>query len=117
MANLGIFVTNANNMAHVMVTLTTWRMSWGLPRRPRPKGQMLRSSSPGKEHCLQRIPSSQNFAVLQMWQSKDPQFSELCSIADVAICADSYKKMGYDPENDIPEGLTEVNPGQARIHH
>ena len=39
--------------------------------------------------------------------AKDPQFPELCKIADeVAICADSYKKMGYDPENDIPEGLT-----------
>jgi len=37
--------------------------------------------------------------------AKDPQFPELCQMADVAICLDSYRKMGFD-QSDVPEGLT-----------
>jgi predicted peroxiredoxin len=81
MANLGIFVTNPKNMAHVM----------GVTKAAKAKGA--------------------NVQIFFTWKgtllAKDPQFQELCKIADeVTICADSYKKMGYDPENDIPEGLT-----------
>ena len=39
--------------------------------------------------------------------SKTPEFPELCAIpnVDVSICADSYKKSGFDVE-DVPVGLT-----------
>lgn len=81
MANkLGIFVTNPNYMQHVM----------GATKAAKAKGADVQ--------------------VFFTWTgtklAKDPQFAELCTIAKVAICADSYKKMGYDPENDIPAGLT-----------
>ena len=48
--------------------------------------------------------------------ARDPQFPELCKIADVNICADSYKKMGFDPENDIPEGLNEKQMSTQAKH-
>jgi len=81
MANLGIFVTSPKNMAHVM----------GVTRSAKAKGATVKVFFTWKGTLL----------------AKEAQFSELCKIADeVAICADSYKKMGYDPENDIPEGLT-----------
>lgn len=81
MANeLGIFVTNPHYMQHIM----------GVTRAARAKGIDVR--------------------IFFTWTgtklAKDPQFAELCGLAKVAICADSYKKMGYDPENDIPAGLT-----------
>lgn len=77
---LGIFVTNPNYMQHVV----------GVTKAAKAKGLDVR--------------------IFFTWTgtklAKDPQFADLCTIAKVAICADSYKKMGYDPENDIPAGLT-----------
>jgi predicted peroxiredoxin len=77
---LGIFVTNPHSMHHVM----------GVTRAAKAKGVDVR--------------------VFFTWTgtklAKDPQFTELCKMANVSICADSYKKMGYDPEKDIPAGLT-----------
>ena len=77
--SLGIFVTNPDSMNHVM----------GVARAAKAKGSDIK--------------------VFFTWYgtklTKDPQFPELCQIADVSICLDSYKKMGYD-QNDIPEGLT-----------
>ena len=91
MANLGIFVTSPKNMAHVM----------GVTRSAKAKGATVKVFFTWKGTML----------------AKDPQFPELCKIADeVAICADSYKKMGYDPENDIPEGLTEKEMSTQAKH-
>lgn len=77
---LGIFVTNPHNMQHIM----------GVTKAAKAKGVDVR--------------------VFLTWTgtklAKDPQFPELCKLAACSICADSYKKMGYDPENDIPGGLT-----------
>jgi predicted peroxiredoxin len=77
---LGIFVTNEHNMHHIM----------GVTKAAKAKGVGVR--------------------VFLTWKgtklAKDPQFSELCKLATCSICADSYKKMRYDPENDIPQGLT-----------
>jgi peroxiredoxin family protein len=91
MANLGIFVTSAKNMAHVM----------GVTKAAKAKGSTVKVFFTWKGTLL----------------AKDPQFTELCNTADeVAICADSYKKMGYDPENDIPEGLTEKEMSTQAKH-
>jgi peroxiredoxin family protein len=77
--SLGIFVTNPDNMRHVM----------GVTKAAKAKGASVK--------------------IFFTWTgtklAKDPQFPELCSIADdVSICLDSYRKMGYD-QNDVPEGL------------
>lgn len=77
---LGIFVTNPHNMRHIM----------GITRAATAKGATVQ--------------------IFFTWTgtklAKDPQFAELCSMAKVTLCGDSYKKMGYDPENDIPPPLT-----------
>lgn len=78
--SLGIFVTNPDNMRHVM----------GVTKAAKAKGSKVK--------------------VFFTWKgvhlAKDPQFPELCELADdVSICADSYKKQGYDVE-DVPKGLT-----------
>ena len=77
--SLGIFVSNPDNMRHVV----------GIAKAAKAKGSDIK--------------------IFFTWYgtklTKDPQFPELCQMADVSICLDSYKKMGYD-QNDIPEGLT-----------
>ena len=78
--SLGIFVTNPDYMNHVM----------GIAKAAKAKGS--------------------NVKIFFTWTgthlTKDPQFPELCNIADdVSICLDSYRKMGYD-QNDVPEGLS-----------
>lgn len=78
---LGIFVTTDLYMHHLM----------GITKAAKAKGANVR--------------------VFLSWKgtrlTKDPQFDDLLKTADkVAICADSYKRMGWDPENDIPQGLT-----------
>ena len=90
MAKLGIFVTSPKNMAHVM----------GITKAAKAKGVDVQVFFTWKGTLL----------------AKDPQFPELCKIAKVAICADSYKKMGFDPENDIPEGLTEKEMSTQAKH-
>jgi peroxiredoxin family protein len=77
--SLGIFVTNPDNMKHVM----------GIANAAKAKG------------CDLKI----FFTWTGTKLAKDPQFPELCRIADVSICLDSYRKMGFD-QNDVPEGLT-----------
>lgn len=77
--SIGIFVTNPNVMQHVM----------GVTRAAKAKGSKVKVF----------------FTWTATHLAKDPQFPELCKIADdVAICVDSYVKMGYDA-NDVPEGL------------
>ena len=90
MANLGIFVTSPKNMAHVM----------GITKAAKAKGNDVKVFFTWKGTLL----------------AKDPQFPELCTIAEVAICADSYKKMGYDPQADIPEGLDEKQMSTQAKH-
>ncbi|MBU0943753.1 MAG: peroxiredoxin [Proteobacteria bacterium] len=78
--NLGIFVTNPDSMHHVM----------GITKAAKDKGSKVKVFFTWKGTLL----------------SKDPQFPALCELADdVSICADSYKKMGYEV-SDIPVGLT-----------
>ncbi|MDW7771416.1 MAG: peroxiredoxin [Desulfobulbaceae bacterium] len=77
--SLGIFVTNPDNMRHVM----------GIVKAAKAKGSQVK--------------------VFFTWTgtrlAKDAQFPELCKTADdVSICLDSYRKMGYD-QNDVPVGL------------
>lgn len=78
--SLGIFVTNPDNMHHVM----------GVTKAAKAKGAQVKIFFTWKGTLL----------------AKDPAFAELVGIADdVSICADSYKKMGYDVA-DVPAGLT-----------
>ncbi len=77
--SLGIFVTNPDNWQHVM----------GITKAAKAKGSKVK--------------------VFFTWEgtknTKLPEFSDLCELADdVSICADSYRKMGYDTD-DIPSGL------------
>ncbi|MDA8163632.1 MAG: peroxiredoxin [Desulfobacteraceae bacterium] len=77
--SLGIFVTSPQHMRHVM----------GVVKAAKAKGAKVK--------------------VFFTWKgvhlTKCKQFPELCALADdVAICVDSYKKVGYDP-NDVPPGL------------
>jgi len=88
--SLGIFVTNPDCMNHVM----------GVTKAAKAKGS--------------------NVKVFFTWTgtklAKDPQFPELCKIADdVSICLDSYKNMG-NAIDDIPEGLTADKMGTQTQH-
>ncbi len=51
-----------------------------------------------------------NVRVFLSWKgsklTKDSSFGDLVDLARVEVCADSYSRMGYDPEKDIPPGLT-----------
>ncbi|TBV79873.1 MAG: peroxiredoxin [Desulfobulbaceae bacterium] len=78
--SLGIFVTNPGNMQHVL----------GITKAAKAKGSQVK--------------------IFFTWEgtrlAKDPSFPQLAEMADdVAICADSYKKMGFDV-NDVPAGMT-----------
>ncbi len=77
--SLGIFVSNPECMDHVI----------GITKAAKAKGSEVK--------------------VFFTWAgthlAKDPAFKGLCELADdVSICADSYKKQGFDVE-DIPAGL------------
>jgi len=77
--SLGIFVTSPQNMRHVM----------GVAKAATAKGSRVK--------------------VFFTWKgvhlTKCSEFPELCKIAEVYICAASYKAEGYD-EADVPKGLT-----------
>jgi len=88
--SVGIFVTNPNNMRHIM----------GVTKAAKAKGSQVK--------------------IFFTWTgtklAKDPQFPELCKTADdVSICLDSYRKMGYD-QNDIPEGLSKEKMATQTQH-
>lgn len=90
--SLGIFVTNPDNMRHVM----------GVTEAALAKGSKVK--------------------VFFSWESTrlaktDPEFQRLCAMdnTDVSICVDSYKNMGYDTE-DIPEGLTQKEMATQAQH-
>ncbi len=91
MANeIGIFVTNERNMHHIL----------GISRAATTRGANVR--------------------IFLTWTgtklARDPQFPELCKVATVAVCADSYKNMGYDPEKDLPAGLVEKQMSTQSKH-
>ena len=85
--SLGIFVTNTNSMRHVI----------GITKAAKAKGSKIK--------------------IFFTWKgTQDPEFPALCKLADdVSICADSYKKMGYDVA-DIPAGLTEEKMATQAQH-
>ena len=89
--SLGIFVTNPDNMKHVV----------GVTEAALAKGSKVK--------------------VFFTWQAtklaKTEEFKNLCAMdnTDVSICADSYKKMGFDVE-DIPEGLTQTEMATQAQH-
>ncbi|MCF6289505.1 MAG: DsrE family protein [Desulfobacterales bacterium] len=88
--SLGIFVTSDRYMNHIL----------GITKAAKAKGS--------------------DVTIFLTWKgtrlAKDPRFSELCKLAHVDICADSYKKMGWDPLTDIPEGLTDKNMSTQAKH-
>ncbi len=88
--SLGIFVTNPDNWRHVM----------GITKAAKAKGSKVK--------------------VFFTWSgtkcAKLDEFPALCELADdVSICADSYKKMGYEV-TDVPAGLTEKEMGTQAQH-
>lgn len=87
--SLGIFVTNPNNMRHVV----------GATKAAVAKGAKVKIF----------------FTWMGTKLTKDLQFAELCKIADVSICLDSYRKMGFD-QNDIPAGLTKEKMATQTQH-
>ena len=87
--SLGIFVTSRKNWQHVL----------GITKAAVAKGSKVKVFFTWKGTHLAR----------------EPQFPELCKIADVSICADSYAKMGYD-KNEIPEGLDEKRMSTQAQH-
>ena len=79
--SIGIFVTSPQNMRHVV----------GITKAAVAKGAKVKVFFTWKATHL----------------TKCSDFPALCAMdnVDVSICADSYKKMGYDV-TDIPAGLT-----------
>jgi len=88
--SLGIFVTSPQNMRHIM----------GVTRAAKAKGSKVKVF----------------FTWYGVHLTKCKEFKELCDLADdVSICADSYKKCGYDIA-DIPPGLTSANMATQAQH-
>ncbi len=88
--SVGIFVTSRKNWRHVL----------GISKAAEAKGSKVKVFFTWKGTYL----------------AKEPEFPELCKIADVSICADSYSKMGFDKINDIPEGLDEKRMSTQAQH-
>lgn len=89
--SLGIFVTNPDNFRHVM----------GIAKAAKAKGSKVK--------------------IFFTWTGTkcaktEPEFEALCNLADdVAICVDSYQKMGYD-RTDVPAGLDEKKMATQAQH-
>lgn len=89
--SLGIFVTNPTQMRHVM----------GVTKAAVAKGSKVK-------------------VFFSWWGTKlttTAEFPELCAMenVDVSICADSYKKSGFDVDV-VPEGLTKDKMGTQAQH-
>ena len=89
--SLGIFVTNPNNMRHVV----------GVTKAAVAKGSKVKIF----------------FSWYGTKLTQDPEFPKLCGMdnVDVSICADSYKKSGFDVEV-VPEGLTKEKMATQAQH-
>jgi len=90
--SIGIFVTSPQNIRHIL----------GITKAAVAKG--------GKVKVF--------FTWTSTHLTKCPGFKDLCDMAnvDVSICADSYKKMGYDVAGDIPAGLTQEKMATQAQH-
>ena len=89
--SIGIFVTSPQHMRHVI----------GITKAAKAKGSKVKVF----------------FTWMGTHLTKCPNFVELCGIADdVSICADSYKKCGYDNIADIPKGLTQEKMATQAQH-
>lgn len=87
--SLGIFVTNPDNMRHVV----------GVTKAAVAKGSKVKLF----------------FTWTATKLTRDPQFEELCKIADVSICVDSYRQMGFD-QNDVPKGMVKEKMATQTQH-
>ena len=88
--SLGILVTNPDQFKHII----------GITKAAKAKGSDVK--------------------VFFTWDSthnakQESGFKELCQLADVSICSDSYGRMGYDV-NDVPEGLDSKKMGTQAQH-
>jgi len=89
--SLGIFVSNPNQMKHVV----------GVTKAAVAKGAKVK--------------------VFFSWYgtklTTDPEFPKLCALenVDVSICADSYAKSGFNVEN-VPAGLTKEKMATQAQH-
>jgi predicted peroxiredoxin len=78
--SLGIFVTNPNQLHHVI----------GVAKAAKEKGAKVKVF----------------FTWTATHNAKDKDFPALCELVDdISICVDSYAKQGYDI-NDVPAGLS-----------
>lgn len=89
--SLGIFVTNPNQMRHIM----------GVTKAALAKGSKVK-------------------VFFTWWGTKltaTPEFAELCGLdnVDVSICADSYGKAGFDVSVP-PAGLSKEKMGTQAQH-
>ncbi|MFZ5799154.1 MAG: peroxiredoxin [Desulfobulbus sp.] len=87
--SLGIFVTNPDNMRHVV----------GVTKAAVDKG------------CKVKL----FFTWTATKLTQDPEFEGLCKIADVSICLDSYRKMGFD-QNVVPAGMVKEKMATQTQH-
>lgn len=89
--SLGIFVTSPQNMRHIL----------GITNAAVKKGSRVKVF----------------FTWMSVHLTKCPDFAGLCAMenVDVSICADSYKKAGYDIA-DIPKGLTQKEMATQAQH-
>ncbi|MBU0910295.1 MAG: peroxiredoxin [Proteobacteria bacterium] len=89
--SIGIFVTSPQNMRHVE----------GITKAAVAKGAKVKVF----------------FTWMSAHLTKCPNFKTLCDMenVDVSICADSYKKCGYDVAN-IPAGLTQEKMATQAQH-
>jgi len=89
--SIGIFVTSPQNMRHVM----------GITTAAVAKGAKVKVF----------------FTWMSVHLTKCPNFKVLCDMdnVDVSICADSYKKCGYDVA-DIPPGLVQEKMATQAQH-
>lgn len=90
--SIGIFVTSPQNMRHVV----------GITKAAVAKGAKVKVF----------------FTWMATHLTKCAGFKDLCDMpnVDVSICADSYKKCGYDVAGDIPAGLTQEKMATQAQH-
>lgn len=88
--SLGIFVTTDQNMNHII----------GITKAATAKGSKVKVFFTWKATKL----------------AQQAGFKELCDLAEVSICADSYKKMGFDPVDDLPEGMVDTQMSTQAQH-
>ena len=90
---LGIFVTSPQHMQHIL----------GLTKAAVRAGKKVKIF----------------FTFKAIHLTKNPDFyelSQLCTVDDIAICADSYICEGFDNVTDVPRGLTDKQMRTQAFH-